>query len=342
MSERNNICYDLEGPFSSQDNAYRLCVMYVTGGDRVFSVISRYDDLLALANREGHEPGDTLALIFPFLFEAGVTENDVRKVSAEAGLVPGIHELIAELQRDCWIVWVISTSFEQHAHPIAERVGIPLYRVYCTKFPLNQLRKEVGQEDLNLVRDVRERIANLYMYDIDSGKRDKAILRLLNSFYQEELPKIKLGQAMAKIRVMGGRRKVWALEETNYANNSHHLSDAVVVIDSITDWRMGQAIEAAGGLAIAWNANWYAIPYSTCGVAAVDARTVKPLLMAWRQGGRLAVKEFVESASLPEDPEKGPHYHWLAGQPQDYQEEVLEIHKRLRETCRGAETARLG
>ena len=36
-------------------------------GDRIFEVISRYDDLLTLEEREGYEPGDTLALIVPFL-----------------------------------------------------------------------------------------------------------------------------------------------------------------------------------------------------------------------------------------------------------------------------------
>ena len=52
MSVTNNyICFDLEGPLSPQDNAYELMKL-IPDGDKVFEVISRYDDLLALANKE--------------------------------------------------------------------------------------------------------------------------------------------------------------------------------------------------------------------------------------------------------------------------------------------------
>ena len=62
----NYICFDLEGPLSPQDNAYELMKLF-PNGDRIFEVISRYDDLLALEGKEDYEPGDTLSLIVPFL-----------------------------------------------------------------------------------------------------------------------------------------------------------------------------------------------------------------------------------------------------------------------------------
>jgi len=43
----NFICFDLEGPLSPQDNAYELMKLF-PDGDKVFEVISRYDDLLTL------------------------------------------------------------------------------------------------------------------------------------------------------------------------------------------------------------------------------------------------------------------------------------------------------
>jgi len=56
------ICFDLEGPLTPQDNAYELMKLVPRGG-KIFEVLSRYDDLLALEGRPGYEPGDTLALI---------------------------------------------------------------------------------------------------------------------------------------------------------------------------------------------------------------------------------------------------------------------------------------
>lgn len=346
MQVRNSIYKDLEGPISPQDNAQLVCAVCVRTGDILFPVISRYDDLLTLANKEGYEPGDTLSLIIPFLVEAGVTEDDIRKVSAEAGLVAGIIEFYTELHKEGCLVWIISTSYEQHALSIAERAGVPPERVYYTKFPLNQLQAVIGKEDLTLVRQVREKAAEFYREDLENDGNDEAILRLLNSFYWEELPKTRLGQAIAKVTVMGGRRKVRALQEAIQASGGYYLSDAFIVVDSITDWRMAQAVEAAGGLALAWNANWYALPYCSCGIAATDARKVGPLFKAWREGGRVAVRELIESTLerlKPNDSDWGPYYHWLAGRSDEWKKEVvLPIHRRLRTICRGRTVAKLG
>ena len=53
------ICFDLEGPLSPQDNAFEVMKL-IPNGDKIFEILSRYDDILALEGREGYEPGDTL------------------------------------------------------------------------------------------------------------------------------------------------------------------------------------------------------------------------------------------------------------------------------------------
>lgn len=346
----------MEGPLSSQDNAFEICKQFIREGEKAFSalsyynkekaagrlfrMLSRYDDTRTLENIEGYEPGDTLMLIVPFLVEAGVTEQNLREVSARAGLVPGIKEWFEELRISGCSIRIISTSYEQHAYSIARRVRVPLNQVYCTKFPLDRFREEIGKKDLKLVNQVREEIVELYDDELDSRVNDEKIRKLLDPFFWKELPKTKLGKMMRKMKVMGGRRKVGALEEAIRASGGY-LSNAFIVGDSITDFRMAQAVEAAGGIALAWNANKYMIPYASCGVAAIDARAVRLLFKAWLEGGRPAVRKKVEAMSKPEDSEKGPYYHWLAGKDQKYHEEVLVIHKRLRVKCRGKETAKL-
>lgn len=338
----DSIYYDLEGPISGQDNAQALCKKYVKDGEKLFSVVSRYDDILTLANWEGYEPGDTLALIIPFLIEAGVTEDDVRAVSAEASLVKGIAELFAELQEEGCLIWIISTSYEQHALSIAERIGVPVNQVYCTKFPLNQLRAEIGKENLSWVREFRQKAVDLYQKGLEHGKNDEAILSLFDLFYWIRFPKTKLGQAVSKIQVNGGRRKVQSLQKAIIASDGYSLGDAFIVVDSITDRRMAESVEEVGGIALAWNANQFVLPWCSCAVAALDARTVRPVFKAWQKGGPTAVREFIEWAPEPKNAEIGPYYHWLAGRDESFQREVLEIHLRLRKICRGAEIAKLG
>ena len=338
MMPRNIIGYDLEGPISSKDHAQDVCKRFVKGGDKLFPVLSRYDDCLTLDNKEGYEPGDTLMLQIPFLVETGVTEKDLRTVSSEAGLVPGIREFFAELQAEDCTVCIVSTSYEQHALSIAERVGVPFNQVHCTKFQLDILQRNIGREDLGLVARVRRKAVKLYHDDLESGVNDGPIRKLLDPFFWETLPKTGFG-LMAETKVMGGRRKVKALE---IAKGNHYFDSVFVVVDSITDFRMAQVVEAAGGIALAWNANWYALPYCSCGIAAVNARGVKPIFQAWREGGRSAVRELMEAPSEPVNSEAGPYYHWLAGKSESFQREMLDIHKKLRKICRGEETAKLG
>jgi len=345
MSRRDIVVYDLEGPISSQDNAQAVCARYVQDGDKLFPVLSRYDDLLALANKEGYEPGDTLKLLVPFLVEGGLKATDITEVSAAAGLVSGIQELFRALQGNGCSLWIISTSYQQHALYIAEQVGLSSQSVYSTPLPLDRFRVEMSGQELEVIRAMRQDIVQLYDDDLESGVNDQQMQPLLNPFYWEHLPKTELGQQMAEMQVMGGRRKVAALEDLIRLRNSHasYLSNVFVVGDSITDFRMLQVVEAAGGVAVAWNANQYAIPWATCGVAAVEATATQPLIDAWVRGGRTAVRSFVESTSLPSDPETGPFYHWLAGTNHEFREEmVLPIHRRLRTLCRGTEVAKLG
>ena len=117
------ICFDLEGPLSPQDNAYDVLAL-AENGHKIFEVISRYDDILTLESREDYEPGDTLKLIVPFLIYRGISENEIREVSSRAKIVSGVKEIIPALKEEGWNVYVISTSYQQHAYNICEQIGI--------------------------------------------------------------------------------------------------------------------------------------------------------------------------------------------------------------------------
>jgi len=373
--QRTALYYDLEGPISGQDHAQAVCNQFVEDGEKLFPVLSRYvlsSYILPPSDEEGYEPGDTLRFLIPFLVVAGVTEKDLREVSAQAGIVPGIIEFFTEVQRDGCTVRIISTSYEQHAFSVAKRIGLPKEQVYCTKFPLDQLREKVTDSDEVLIREVRERAVELCCDDLES--KDTEMMEALDPFFLGYLPQTELGQAINEVKVIGGRRKVWALEEAVQANGGFHLGNAFVVGDSVTDSRMAQVVESAGGIALAWNANWYLLPYATCGVAAADAQAVKPLFEAWREGGRAAVREIIEAIGVaaadaqavkslfeawreggraavreiieampkPQNSEEGPYYQWLAGRNNEFYQEALSVHERLRAVCRGAETAKLG
>jgi energy-converting hydrogenase A subunit R len=335
----NLVCFDLEGPLSPQDNAYEVMRLMPDGG-RVFEVISRYDDLLALEGREGYEPGDTLALIVPFLICHGIREEDVKEVSRRASLVKGASELVASLKAKGWEQYIVSTSYEQHAYQVAGRLGLGSDRVVCTRFPLDKLRREVGKEELGLVSEVERYILDrLYDERLGDGVKDKAIKPYLDRFYWRDLLRTSIGVPNKTIEVVGGRRKAWAMERIAREQQTY-LEGVAFVGDSITDTQGARIIEAAGGLAIAFNGNSFVIPQATVGVASTDLLRLEPILDAWREGGREGAKSAVEAMPRPQV-EGGPFYDWLVGRKGKALARILAAHKRTRSLMRG-EAAKLG
>jgi energy-converting hydrogenase A subunit R len=333
------ICFDLEGPLSPQDNAYEVMGL-IPDGHKVFEVISRYDDLLALEGRENYEPGDTLRLIVPFLLHHGISSSDIESVSQRAGLVKGAAELISRLKAQGWVIYIISTSYEQHALNIGRQVGVARENTFCTSLPLDAMRQDLkGKERAQLAESARYILEELYSEGLGEGEVDHLLKPYLDRFYWEELPRTGLGAIGGEMSVVGGRRKLWAVERIARRLGCF-LEELCFVGDSITDAQAAKAIEAVGGLAIAFNGNSFVLPYATVGLATTDMLHLEPILAAWQEGGRARAKALVEAMPQPTDPE-GPYYHWLVGRSQEEMEEIISIHGLLRRTVR-EEAGKLG
>jgi len=328
----NLICFDLEGPLAPQDNAYELMKLFPRGG-KIFEVISRYDDLLTLEGRPLYEPGDTLALIIPFLVYHGITDEQIIAMGQKARLTPGATELIAKLRSHGWHVFCISTSYEQYALPITQRLGIPGKNVACTSFPLLQIRQLLGRNEFVLLEQAEREIVNLKPFTDDTKVRS-----YLDDFYGQRLPQTSSGRLISLVRPVGGRRKVEALD--NFSTTmGEPLSDWTVVGDSITDFKMLEAVNKAGGLAIAFNANEYALRYASISLASVRLDDLWIVLAAWKKGARSVVEKAVKDRQEAGGAGDREWFHWL-DEIGDVVP-ILEIHKKIRRLVR-QEAADLG
>ena len=321
------VCFDLEGPLSPQDNAFEVMGL-VESGHRIFEIISRYDDLLALEGREDYEAGDTLKLIAPFLVYHGISEEDIREVSKRAILVDGAKELIADIKDKEWDVYIIS-SYEQHAHNIGEQLGVSQENISCTSFPLDRYREELEGEDTTLIADAEKEILTMY-----PPINDLKVKMRMDRFFFTELTGSPLGRIMQEMEVVGGERKVKAARHIA-KEHGLDLKDIVAIGDSITDFKMLKAVNEAGGLAVAFNGNAYAIPYATIGLATTDMMDLLDILKQWREGGRDSV---IEAYSDRKD-RKEPYIHVLVDR-EDFND-VIDVHKKIRNIVRG-KAAKLG
>ncbi len=326
----NPICFDLEGPLCLKDNAYELMKM-IPRGDTIFEVISRYDDLLTMEDRADYEPGDTLALILPFLVLHDISEADIAGAAEKAAFTRGAGELVSTLQKSGWNVFCITTTYEQYALPITRQLGIAPENVACTKLSLKEIKTSLCKETTTLLSDVERDI-------IAMPSNDTIIKHRLDRFFQKQLPATECGRAISLVKPIGGRRKVRALEEFSH-RIKQPLSYWVAVGDSITDFRMLKEVDIAGGLSVAFNANQYALPYATMGLASLDIGDLLPVLESFAEGGRSAARDKVVEMEKPAPGDNRGNFHWLPGRPDKH--DIIELHRRMRYLVR-EEAGRLG
>ncbi len=88
-----------------------------------------------------------------------------------------------------------------------------------------------------------------------------------------------------------------------------------------------------------FNANKYALPYSTMSLASTQISDLTEVLPAWQKGQRKGAEKIVkEKEKVGGAGDKG-YFHWLPGRKDIT--EVIEIHQRIRRLVR-EEAGKLG
>jgi energy-converting hydrogenase A subunit R len=295
-------------------------------GASLFELISRYDDLLTMEGREDYEPGDTLALIVPFLLLHGIAESDIINLAHKASLTQGAAELITRLKESGWEIFCITTTYEQYARQITGNLGIPKEHVAATSFPLDSFKKNLSKEEMALLQKGEEELLEL-----SQSTNDRLIKTKLDEFFWTKLPRMPMGKLIRSVKPVGGQRKVSALTRFSI-ENQQPLLNWVVVADSITDFKMLKTVNQAGGLAIAFNANQYALPYATMALASTHLSDLEPVLTTWRECGRDAVEKQARQI-IGDTQGNRRNFNWLAEKGSDIYD-VISLHRRLRKLVR--------
>ncbi len=260
--------WDLEGPISYVDFAADLFKkleerLNRSNLDLFYQMISNYDDYLIENPQvihslgvESYEPGDTLRLLAPFYAYYFTDEELITLSKSNPGLIPGSVEVFKRLY-ESWRVYVISTSYTQHAYNIASLIGLPLENVYCTDFPVKDLKNTLG----DITFAVQILIDTIFPKYISEGLT--GVLDDLNEFFFKTCSKYT--ETMMKVTVRGGRRKEKAMLEIA-EKHGYPLNQLIAVGDSITDINMLKRVRDEGGVAVSFNGNQYSVPNANIAV----------------------------------------------------------------------------
>ena len=291
---------DCEGPLCLNDNAFEVCAKCVPDGERLFRQVSRYDDYLAdIVRREGYEAGSTLKLIAPFLKAFGLTNAEMLAFSrGSVDMVRGAEETFAHVRHLDIPAFVVSTSYQQFAHAVAERLGIPLDYVYCTPFDLDSVSLRQSEEDefKALARQIAEMPAIELPDSADEQLSSSTLesIALMEELFWQRLPDMRAQSIIDSVQLVGAEGKARAILDS-LERTGKGLADVIYIGDSITDVKAFELVRNGGGLTVSFNGNRYAVDVAEIACAADDAIASCILIDVFSRHGKPGVIDLAAS-----------------------------------------------
>ena len=283
---------DCEGPISKNDNAFELVSHYIPDGNRLFTLISKYDDILAdIVKRVDYKAGDTLKLILPFLKAYGVTNQAITDYSSKnVLLVPEAKEMLHFVQ-NFMPSFIVSTSYEQYMRALCNLVDFPFENVHCTRLNLDKYK--ISEKEAYQIKRLREKMVPMPIPEIpkdaeslsDFPKEYQNSVKRLDEIFWKELAQMSVGAMLREVNPVSGNEKAEAVQNI-VAKLKSELNNVMYVGDSITDVSAFKLVREKGGLTVSFNGNAYAVREAEIAVLSENALVTAVLADAFNKLGK--------------------------------------------------------
>jgi energy-converting hydrogenase A subunit R len=271
---------DCEGPISRNDNAFELTCQLIPKGERFFTQVSRYDDVLAdIVKRKDYKAGDTLRLIVPFLKAYEVTNEEIMKFSARnILLMPGAKDALGFL-KGVMPSFIVSTSYEHYIRALCRVLEFPFESTYST--PLDIDFYHMSKEERGQLRQFGKEIVAMPLIEVpedarsleDFPEKEQLTIERLDEIFWKKIMRMESGKMLAEINPVGGIEKTKATSDI-VAKVGSDLDDVMYVGDSITDVECFRLVREGGGVTISFNGNPYAVREAEVAIISPNALVV--------------------------------------------------------------------
>lgn len=276
---------DCEGPLSTNDNAFEATSNFIRNGDKLFALISKYDDVIAdVIKRPDYKAGNTLKLVLPFFKAYDVTDKELTDFSRRTvRLVPNAKDTLRFI-RSIMHAFIVNTGYEHYTLALCDHLDFPYDKAYGTKLELDKYR--IDENEKKELRKIKEEIVTMPMITIpknaksvdDFTEQDKDTLKRLNKIFWDIIPKMESGKILNEVDPRGGWKKAETVKDIVEELNGS-FTDIVYIGDSITDAECLELIRRNDGLAISFNGNEYAVRKAE--IAVLSENTAVTCILAY-------------------------------------------------------------
>ena len=295
---------DCEGPISKNDNAFEITARFVPNGAKLFTLISKYDDVLADAlKKPGYTAGSTLKLILPFLKAYDVTDAQMEEFSAQNLILIANSKNTLQHVRVIASAFIVSTSYEHYIKALCKALDFPYENTYCTKLSIDKYA--VTEKEKTRLKEITKEIAQMPMITIppeaktigDFSGADQGTIERLDKVFWSEIASMSVGRIFSEVTTVGGSQKASAIEDA-VAKLHVSLEDVMYVGDSITDVEAFKLVRENGGLTVSFNGNNYAVRNAEISVLSENNLVTAVIADVFCKQGKQAVLDLVENWNL--------------------------------------------
>ena len=295
---------DCEGPISKNDNAYEVTARFVPDGDKLFTLISKYDDVFAdVLKKPGYSAGSTLKLILPFFKAYNVTDAQIEEFSAQNLILIANSKDTLQHVSGVASAFIVSTSYEHYIKALCKALAFPYENTYCTKLRLDKYA--VTEKEKERLREIAREIVQMPMITIplkgktvdDFSATDQETIRSIGAVFWGEIAGMSVGRIFSEVTTVGGSQKAAAIEDA-VAKVHVPLEDVMYVGDSITDVEAFQLVRDNGGLTVSFNGNSYAVRNAEVAVLSENNVVTAVIADVFCRQGKQAALNLVQNWNL--------------------------------------------
>jgi energy-converting hydrogenase A subunit R len=295
---------DCEGPISKNDNAFEITARFVPNGDKLFTLISKYDDVLAdVFKKPGYTAGSTLKLILPFLKACDVSDAQMEEFSTQNLILIANSRDTLQRVRTVASAFIISTSYEHYIKALCKALDFPYENTYCTKLSIDKYA--VTEQEKMRLKEITKEIAQMPMITIpstaknveDFSSADQDTIERLDKIFWSEIAGMSVGRIFSEVTTVGGSQKASSIEDA--AARLHvPLEDVMYVGDSITDVEAFKLVRENGGLTVSFNGNNYAVRNAEISVLSENNMVTAIIADVFCKQGKQSVLDLVKNWNL--------------------------------------------
>ena len=282
---------DCEGPLTLNDNAFELCEHFIDDGDKLFKILSLYDDYLVdIVKKEGYKAGNTLKLILPFFVLEKLTNDDLIDFSKNHIYAVRDSKSLLKYLKETMNTYIVSTSYGQYIEALSNYMEFPFENTYYTK---------VDVDALSLNEDELSKISQFKVQILENPED----YELFDEIFFSEIPKMGIYETIKKIDVIGGLGKKLAIDDI-IENDKIDIKQMLYIGDSITDVEPLAFARDNDGISISFNGNEYPLKVAEIAIVSPSAVTTAVIANVYADNGKNKVLQFIEEYNSVDDLEK--------------------------------------